>query len=106
MLLDPIASNGSNAYNVTLLLPWGKLPADPALYIVPGSTQSILFSHYSKPLRQSDVLICLLEAANLVNKELSNDNYGSIADEEIQTNSGTVHLFFHPSDRMTWRMVS
>lgn len=104
-IIQPNAANGSNPYNVTLPKPLKVLPVDPALYHVSQSTQSILFSRYSRTLPQKDVLSCLLQAANLVIKQLNAGNFGPIDSEEIQMYSGIAHLIFHPTDRMTWNMV-
>ena len=82
-----------------------SLPADPALFKVPESTQSILFGRYSRTLPQQDVLSCLLQAANLVIKHFRTEKDGLLGTDEIQTNSGVAHFFLMPSEKMTWSMV-
>jgi len=103
--LQPITANGQNPYNLTAPRPLNALPADPTLYIVPQSTQSIIFSRYSRTLPQKDVLSCLLQAANMAIKELNSGYNVPIDEDQIQTFSDVAHLIFYPSTKMTWGMV-
>ena len=104
-LFQPSNVNSSNPYNLTLPTSYNALPSDPSIYTVPQSTQQILFSRYSRTLPQKDVLSCLLQAANMVIKELNKENFGPIDTEDIQTSSGIAHLIFYPASKMTWGMV-
>lgn len=101
----PPAVNTSDPYNLTNPTSLNSLPADPALYHVPASTQTILFGRYSRTLPQKDVLSCLLQAANLVIKRLKAGHDGPIDEEEVQTHSGVAHLILKPTEKMTWAMV-
>lgn len=98
------ADNLTSSFNSTLQKSLNALPADPAVYHIPRSTQTLRLSNYSRRLPEIDVLACLLQAATSVIRELNSGFDRVIGENELQTSSNAVYLIVHPGSEMTWGM--
>lgn len=79
------------------------LPPQPYIYTVPHSTLKIKFQEFGHRIPPSNVLLCLLKAANDVNLHFASP-HASVGPSPLKTSSATVRLNLYPNGRhgITW----
>lgn len=88
--------------NLTLNPEENALPPSPYIYPVPDSTLKIKFQAFGHLVPRSDVLFCLLLAANDVNQHFDNPS-GLMGTDTHQYSSAVVRLNLYPRpNAMTW----
>lgn len=93
----------SPTLNLTLASPLNTLPPQPYIYTVPHSTLKIKFQEFGHRIPPSNVLLCLLKAANDVNLHFASP-HASVGPSPLKTSSATVRLNLYPNGRhgITW----
>lgn len=101
-LPSPDAAN-SLTLNLTLSTPRNPLPPQPYIYRVPHSTLKIKFQAFGHLIPPSNVVLCLLIAANDVNLHFASQP-AAVGPGQLKISSATVRLNLYPKtrDAVTW----
>lgn len=100
----PVSNFADNpTLNLTLASPRNPLPPQPYIYTVPHSSLKIKFQEFGHRIPLSNVLLCLLKAANDVNLHSASPDT-AVEPSRLRTSSATVRLDLYPNGRhgITW----